>query len=187
MEKLRTFIAVELPGTIREELAGLQERLRSPDLSAKWVSPDNIHLTLKFLGSVESERIRAITGALKGSLEDEKSFSFTLNGVGAFPSPSRPRVVWVGIKEGKEEVRRIAVKIEHALELMGFPKEKRGFSSHVTLLRIKREGKPGELRARIEGTDYRSDPIRVSSIAMMKSDLTPQGPIYTRLNEVKLG
>lgn len=186
MEQLRTFIAIELPGDIKGELSDLQQELACPDLHAKWVSRENIHLTLKFLGAVASDRIAEITGALKESLKNEEGFSFTLNGVGAFPSPSRPKVVWVGITEGKEKLRTIAGKIEATLEKMGFPKEKRGFSAHVTLSRIKREGKSGVLKEKIESKDYSSHPIRVSTIAIMKSDLTPGGPIYSKLGEVRL-
>ena len=187
MERLRTFIAIELPATIREELCGLQEQLRSPGLSAKWVFRDNIHLTLKFLGPVESGRLPAINSALEESLADEKTFSFNLEGLGVFPSLSRPRVVWVGIDEGKDELKRIAGKIEDALASIGFPKEERRFSAHITLSRVKREAQPGKLREKIEGLDYSSGPITVSRIVTMKSNLTPEGPIYTRLGEVKLG
>jgi 2'-5' RNA ligase len=186
MEQLRTFIAIEFPADIKQELSHLQQELASPDLNAKWVSRENIHLTLKFLGSVPSNKIGEIGRALRECLQDEETFSFVLSGLGAFPSVSRPKVVWVGIEEGKERLRRIARKIEAALEKLGFPKEKRGFSAHVTLSRIKKEKKPGGLEKRIGDTNYTSHPIRVPRIALMKSDLTSKGPIYSTLDEVKL-
>ena len=186
MERIRTFIAIELPRDIRGELFRLQEELKSPGLSAKWVSKDNIHLTLKFLGSVESNKIVEIKRALVESLKEEGSFSFILSELGVFPSLSRPRVLWVGVTEGKERLREIAGKVEAALEPIGFPREKRGFSAHVTLARIKREENLGELKEKLEGKDYRSRPILVSKIAIMKSDLTPEGPIYTKLDEVRV-
>ncbi|KPJ51227.1 hypothetical protein AMJ40_00535 [candidate division TA06 bacterium DG_26] len=186
MEKIRTFIAVELPGDIRGELSALRRELDSPGLAAKWVSPHNIHLTLKFLGSVERSKIAEMETLLEESLREEKEFKFELSGLGAFPSASRPRVLWVGISEGKEELRRIARKIEHVLEKMGFPKEERGFSAHVTLARVKSEGRKGELGEKLERAHYTSHPIVVSRIAIMKSDLTPEGPVYTRLGEIRL-
>jgi len=143
-------------------------------------------LTLKFLGGVPSNKIAEIGRALRECLEGEEAFFFVLSGLGAFPSPSRPKVVWIGIEEGKERLRRIAQKIEAALEKIGFSKEKRGFSAHVTLSRIRREKKPKELEKKIESKDYSSHPIRVSRIALMKSDLTPEGPIYSKLDEVRL-
>ncbi len=187
MKPVRTFIAIELPGGVREELSRLQEELASPNLAAKWVSRENIHLTVKFLGSVESDRIAEIRRVLRDCLRDEEAFHFTLSGVGAFPSLSRPKVVWVGVGEGKEELRRIARKIEDALDEIGFPKESRGFSAHVTLARIKRAEKTEELKKKIEEKEYGPRQVRMSKVAIMKSDLTPQGPIYTRLDEVKLG
>lgn len=187
MERLRIFFAIELPREVKGELSRLQAELKSPNLSAKWVSPENIHLTIKFLGSVDSGKIAEIKRSLKQCLKDEKNFSFRLNGLGVFPSSSRPRVVWVGVEEEDEKLKRIAEKIEAALEEIGFPREKRKFSAHVTLARIKREENPGELKRKMEGKGYSSHPIRISKIAIMKSDLTPKGPIYTKLNEVRLG
>lgn len=187
MEQVRTFVAITLPMDVREGLAGLRNRLDSPDLAAKWVSRENIHLTLKFLGSVDSDRIVEIEGALKRALQEHTSFHFVLGRVGSFPSPSRPRVIWVGVVEGKEQLREIALSIEEELADIGFPKDRKGFSAHVTLARVKREKKRGRLAEAMSETDYRSRSIEVSRVEIMRSQLRPQGPIYTRLAEVRLG
>ncbi len=187
MDKVRTFVAITLPADVREELADLRNRLDSPGLAAKWVSRENIHLTLKFLGSVDADRLVEIEEALKRAVQEHSSFRLVLGGVGSFPSPLRPRVIWAGVVEGREELRAIARAVEDELAHIGFPKERKGFSAHVTLARVKREKKRGELAEAMSETDYRSRSIEVSRVEMMRSQLRPQGPIYTLLAEVTLG
>jgi len=176
---VRTFIAVNLPDTIRGEIGNYLDTFRSMARGITWVAPGNAHITLKFLGEVPEGELGGVTGAVKNALWGHKPFHVQLGGFGAFPNFKRPRVFWVGITDGVKMLRDLAGYIDHQLVPLGFEKEKRKFSAHITLGRIKQPGNFKELWHAADNTRYISDPFTVSSVEVMKSVLTPQGAKYS--------
>jgi 2'-5' RNA ligase len=139
---MRTFVAVNLSISTVRAIAEVQGELRSElkrsDAKIRWVPPANMHQTIKFLGDVDVELTEGIAAALRKVAADIAPFRVEAVGLGAFPSPSKPRVIWVGIKDTGEGLLRLAKATEAALSELGFPKEKRPFRAHVTLGRVKR-------------------------------------------------
>jgi len=187
MDKARTFIAVPISAEVRRRLAEVEEELRASGADVKWVPEENLHITLKFLGYVEPERLEAVIRAVESAIDGAAAFDVSLSGVGAFPKPSRPSVVWVGVTTGGEELKALAERIEVALERIGFGREQRPFSAHITAGRVRSPKNLGRLHETIER--LREEPagsFRAESIAVMKSDLRPTGPIYTEIANCKL-
>lgn len=187
MDKIRTFIAVRLPAATRRRLAELEERLVHAGTNVKWVSEENLHITLRFLGYVERERMKAIYEAVEDAVVCVRAFDITLSGVGAFPKPSRPNVVWAGVTSGRDELGALAERVEEALARIGFAPEPRKFSAHVTLGRVKSATGSDDLREAIEGLRHEPvDSVKVTDVAVMKSELYRAGPVYSALKEFGL-
>ena len=136
---LRCFVAVELSPEVREAVARAQTAVRAaaPTADVRWANPAGLHLTLEFLGGVEETRVPAVVEALAGAVEASAPLALVAAGLGGFPSARRPRVVWAGIAEGAEGLRRLAAAVEGALAPLGFPPEARPFSGHVTIGRVR--------------------------------------------------
>lgn len=192
MEKIRTFIAIELNESIKDGLTEVQEQLKgeAPQGSVRWVKPEGIHLTLKFLGDVPADQIGEITGALQKSCQRFAPFSVSCSGLGCFPDLRHPRVVWVGIQEETGTLAQLQKAIEENVAPLGYPTEKRKFSPHLTIGRVQRRVSSGELRRLGELVGASEIGIlgqmEVRSVNLMRSDLRPSGAVYTRLAEVKL-
>jgi 2'-5' RNA ligase len=192
MEKIRTFIAIELDESIKNELTKLQERLKdkAPRGSVRWVKPKGIHLTLKFLGDVPADQIEEITKALQKGCQGVAPFSLSCGGLGCFPNLNRPRVMWVGIQEETGTLAQLKKSIEGNVAPLGYPTEKRKFSPHLTLGRVQRRASAGDRRqlGDLIGTlDIGLlGQMEVHSVNLMRSDLRPSGAVYTRLAEVEL-
>jgi 2'-5' RNA ligase len=192
MDKIRTFIAIELDESIKDGLTRLQEGLKGevPQGSVRWVRPASIHLTLKFLGDVPADQIGEITRALERSCQGFAPFSLTCGGLGCFPNLKRPRVVWVGVHEETGTLAQLQKAIEANVAPLGYPTEKRKFSPHLTLGRVQRRVSSSDLHRL--GEQVGSSEIgtlgqmEVRSVNLMRSDLRPSGAVYTRLAEVKL-
>ena len=186
MAEIRSFIAIELPSKIKTELSGLVGRL-SPKYqrSVKWVNPEGIHLTLKFLGSVPEEKISDIIDVLDDIASESHPFELCLDEVGAFPNLKSPRVAWVGISGNLHDLSSIHRKIENSIVHLGFEKEKRVFSAHLTIGRVK------DSTNKIERADIGRDlsvsaikqslPFSINGFTLMKSTLTPKGAIYEQI------
>lgn len=182
---MRTFIALELSAEIREELSRLHGEFKKTDADVKWVKPENIHLTLKFLGNVDEAKIEKIKNALGEISGREKPFEISLSGLGAFPNLNYPRVVWVGIDKGSSEAEKIAGLIADSMEKLGFPKEERPFSAHLTLGRVKSGRNKAGLKEKISSLSVQPKSCAVNHITLFQSTLTPAGPIYTPLYAAK--
>lgn len=183
---LRLFIAVELDPEIRERLAAIHECL--PASTVRWVRPENLHLTLKFLGEVPQERILQIREALERVAHQHSPLEFVLEGVGAFPDFKRPAVLWVGVSSGQEALRRLARHLERELEGLGARPDKRGFLGHVTLGRVTRPGQAPLPEQAIRS--LASGPLgtgRVAEFCLSSSQLQPTGPVYSVLHRFPLG
>ncbi len=191
-EQIRTFIAVELEEAQKRALRDVQETLKAERAGryVRWVAPEAIHLTLKFLGGVDADRMPALQSALDQACAGIPPFTLSLAGLGAFPNTRRPNVVWVGIGGETGTVARLAEQIDRACASLGFPAETRPFSPHLTLGRVKRDVRPadqqfvGEMVAQAEVGDLGE--CRVSHVNIMKSDLRPTGSVYARLYAVQL-
>ena len=188
---IRCFIAIELDKTIREQLSliqkKLQKQLRGNESGIKWVPPENIHLTLKFLGNVADQDIREICAAVSRAASEFQPFSFSVGTCGCFPPKSAARVLWIGITEGQPELKQLAKRVDHWVNKLGFPLEKRAFSGHLTLARI-RQANAGKAvsRAAEETTIETLGQQTISEITVFQSDLRPGGPIYTPLHHAPL-
>ena len=180
---MRTFIAFELSSAIKEELGRLKQEIKKVDADVKWSHPDNIHLTLKFLGNVEEEKIEQIKNILNEISSVEKPFEITLFKLGAFPSLDYPKVLWVGIDKNCSEVERIAKTLEDSLEKIGFEKEEKSFSAHLTLGRIKSGKNKAKLKEKLISSPVESRSSEIKGMTLFKSELTPKGPIYNSLHE----
>ena len=190
MNLLRAFIAVELPFEIRQTVCNTTSRLRN-EIGAlvRWVSIENMHLTLKFLGDVSLSNVEMLSHMLRAETDLFNCFDLHLNGLGSFPNLKRPRVIYVGIQAPAvlESLRR---GIESASRRLGYESEERGFSPHLTIGRVKQNVTATEqqtIRRALEGTKIDSlGTARVDSIQLFKSDLKPTGSVYTRLYSASL-
>ena len=183
---MRTFIAIELGKPVKDALSRLQSELNKSEADVKWVFPENIHLTLKFLGEVKEEKIPKIIQSLKKIAHTVNSFRAEINTIGAFPNAKSPRVIWVGIEQGKENLLQLAELIEDGAVKLGFPREERKFSAHITIGRVRSPKSKAALLQTMEQLQF--DPLSqtIKSIALFKSTLTPKGPIYEKLSEESL-
>lgn len=176
----RVFIGVDLPDKLKHDIAAVANELKSPGI--RLVSPENLHITLKFLGDVDETTIEKLKETLGEILFT--SFSASFSGLGVFPSISRPRVIWVGVESGKEEILHLWREIEKVTSRMGFRKEKR-FVPHVTIGRVKRTSpEVNRLIRRVLEIEKDKDfgHMDVKSFKLKKSKLTPSGPVYSDLH-----
>jgi 2'-5' RNA ligase len=191
MEEVRCFIAIELPDGVKRDLRELQAQLKAASLApVKWVDPENIHLTLKFLGNVAAGRLDKIGQAMTEAVQGTSSFSLEVKELGVFPNPKRVQIVWVGVSGETEKLAILQQRIESGLEKLGFPSENRRFTPHLTLARLRDRATPQErekLGQTIAETEFASaQSFMVNSVKLMKSQLTPEGPIYSQLSSAAL-
>ena len=190
-ERIRAFVAIELAPGLRESLAEALDALRQAHLRGlRLVDPEAIHLTLKFLGDVPVPTIPEIASALKRVAEGVPPLTLALDRAGGFPSLERPRVLWVGLRGDLPTLQRLQGAVETALADLGFPREPRSFSPHLTLARVRPETRPEERRRIGERSAQLSvspAEMRAEEVALMRSDLRPTGAVYTRLEVAQLG
>jgi 2'-5' RNA ligase len=185
---IRSFLAIELPKTILKKIEEVQGDLRSPHADVLWVNPEKIHLTLKFFGNIEESRIDLIVKSIEEPIRNTSPFSVIVKGVGAFPNLKNPRVVWMGLVDGKDILTSLQKKVESQLEKIGFQPEDRPFHPHLTLGRMKSGRGKEDLMGRMEKhKEEEFGVFPVERVVLFKSDLKPTGPIYTPLKEMKLG
>ncbi len=183
---LRLFVAVNLSAEIRERLVAAQEHLRRARADVSWVRPENIHITLKFLGETAEERVEAIRRALHAVASEHAAFRLAVAGVGTFGGRV-PRVVWIGVTEGAEPLTALAGHVESSLADLGFPREKRGFTAHLTLGRVRSGKNVGELAAAIrEIQEERFGAVAADAFELIQSRLHPSGSVYTTLDRFVL-
>jgi 2'-5' RNA ligase len=185
---IRTFIAVELSDAVRQRVTQLVEQLSHTRAKVKWVSPANMHLTLKFLGDVPQEKTAAVCEATAEAVREVPAFDAECVGAGAFPTAKRPSTIWLGMGRGAEELGKLQKAIEKALSRIGFPREGRRYTPHLTVGRVRGGGKEisalGELLG--EHGDFQAGESRIDQVTVFASDLTPTGPVYTVLGRAPL-
>jgi RNA 2',3'-cyclic 3'-phosphodiesterase len=184
---VRTFISVHIPDTVRRDIGAMVDGLRPAGGSeVKWIRPESLHLTLKFLGDVEEGRITAVGSAVETAVSSMPAFDLALGGTGAFPNARRPSVLWIGVPMGAEPMAALAGSIESALAGLGFDREKRPFSAHLTIGRVRPAGNAQRTMERMAETGFECAPFKVGAVHVMKSELQRSGAEYTVLRTIKL-
>jgi 2'-5' RNA ligase len=191
MDTIRSFFAIDLSLEIINEFNMIIHKINNntPPI-IKWVDRKNQHLTLKFLGNLKSIDVEPIRDLLIKEITNISKFSITIARLGVFPSTSRPRVIWIGIEESLD-LLKVFLEIESATAAMGYPKEKRLFSPHITLGRVRRYSKPYEIKnlktfLKIFNVRKIGD-MEINEINLYKSILKPTGPIYSKVFSLMLG
>ena len=191
MEQIRSFIAIELPDEVKQALVQLQAQLKTgKQPPVKWVDPYSVHLTLKFLGNIAVAKTGEITAAIEKAAQGMSPFQLEVKELGVFPNFKRVRVVWVGVSGEIAQLSQLQKRIESNLAPLGFAPESRPFTPHLTLARVREQASPGEQQSlgqliastRFEAV-YR---FSVDSINLMRSQLTSEGAIYSRISTIKL-
>jgi 2'-5' RNA ligase len=186
---VRTFIAVELSEDVRSQAVRLIDRLARSDAKVKWVGPENMHLTVKFLGDVPEEQIASVCAAVGDAVRASAPFEAELRGAGAFPNAARARTIWLGVGTGTDQLVQMHASLDKALRALGFPREGRKYHPHLTLGRVRGRGRPpaglaDQLR---ENSDFLAGTASIDEAVVFSSDLTPQGPVYRALGRLTLG
>ena len=187
---MRCFIAIDIDKKTKDALSDLQQQLRSKaDIKkndVKWVKPEAMHLTLKFLGEVEDDQIVDVCKAVQQAAAEHSSFELDIESVGCFGGRNA-RVLWVGTGLGSEQLCQLQKDLEDRLAQAGWPKEKRQFSGHLTLCRIKNPKAAVKLiEISRNYRDFKAGTILADSLRVYHSRLTPTGPVYTLLAKYKL-
>jgi len=192
MDVVRSFIAIDLPAGVRSELTSFEEKLKARRHPfVKWVDPGSMHLTLKFLGNVAPDSMPQIVEAMSRVAKLHSTFELQVAGTGAFPNWQRPQVVWVGVGGELDRLNSLQKGLESVLSPLGFPSESRPFSAHLTVGRLRDRVTPDDRRRFAEfaqTVEFKTSlSFEVNAVRLMKSQLTPAGPIYTELAVAKLG
>ena len=183
---MRSFIAIELSETVKSTLAELQQEFKKCGADVRWVNPDNVHLTLKFLGNIEEKSAEETLKLMEKTCSRYNPFNIELKGLGTFPNSKSPRVLWVGIS-GNSVLAELQRDIEDGMASLGFASENRKFTPHLTLGRFRSlKGKECLLEAIKLFEKNSFGLINVKSIFLMRSDLSPAGARYTKIGEVPL-
>jgi 2'-5' RNA ligase len=187
---LRLFVAVNLDPSLGPAVEEVRRRLLEawPQGAhlVKWVEPHNLHLTLKFLGPVAASRASRVAEALR-AIESAAPFDLHLLGLGAFPRPRGARVLWVGVREGSDELGHLARRVEEVLEPLGFGREERPFSAHLTIGRLRTPAYHPELEAALnQNSRVEIGCQRVHLVELVESRLRPAGPVYTVVRSYRL-
>lgn len=194
---MRTFLAIELPSSIKEELSRRQSSLQRsladlPGETCRWTRPQHFHLTLRFLGEIDESQRSDLTERLAHTLPSHSRFSLTLGEIGAFPRMGEPSVLWVGIDGDREHLDSLQRSIEAIVVQVGMKGESRPYRPHLTLARlgprIEPESKQAIGRRLREGSLFGQEALswRVDEVALIRSDLSPQGVRYTTLSHFSL-
>ena len=190
-EQIRSFIAIELPEEVKTGLHRLQAELKLPQHNfVKWVAPQSIHITLKFLGNISPQKVAEVTRVMEQASHGVSPFQVDISEVGAFPNLRQPRVLWLGIRGEIDKLAAWQKRIDDGLAPLGFTKEARPFTPHLTLARLREGVSSGDRRdfgELVMKTPVEANyKVNVNSLSLMKSQLLPTGAVYSRLAEVRL-
>ncbi len=186
---IRAFIAIKLPDFIKKVLKDTQKTMLENGIKAKYISPENMHLTLKFLGNIDSDLLPEIKKTLTRSAQYVKPIRLSLKGIGAFPNSRSPKVIWAGINGETQKLATLHAKLEQRLSKLGIREEKREFHGHLTLARIKKNRLSAQKFERfIQQTgQFESVKFTADRLILFQSRLMPKGPIYIKLFSAKFG
>ena len=195
---IRCFVAIELPEELRGRIADSIAFLKSGKADVKWVPPENLHFTMKFLGQVPLDDIPRLTGLLKDAVKDIEPFEVEVGGTGVFPRPGSPRVFWVGVNDPDKLLQGLARNMEEVLASAGYGEREKGeFTPHLTIGRLREAGPGNRSRGREEAgevarglatlKDVLFGKIKLENISLMRSELGPGGARYSRISEIEFG
>jgi len=189
MSRLRTFIAVDPGKAIRDRLVALQDALARAGAEVKWVEPDNLHVTLLFLGEVVDKDVPSVCRVVSDVAGKHGPFPMSVEKTGCFPNARRPRILWVGVGRGEADLCFLHDELEQPLLDLGcYRREGRRYTPHITLGRNKKDGASGELAAALaKKADWKAGEITVAEILVMSSELRSDGPEYTVLSRAPCG
>ena len=188
METIRAFIAVPASDEVRHLVRDVVSGLRWAGAEVKWVEPENVHFTVKFLGNIRQEDAQKLGRGLSDALRDTGGFDVMITKAGTFPGGRKaPRVVWLGLGEGFETLKDVALKVEDACAGLGFERETRPFKAHLTIGRVRR-GSPklAELAEAVAQVEFKPLKLEVDRVNLTRSRLSPRGPTYTVIESVAL-
>ncbi len=183
---MRLFIALPLGPSVKDALGKIIGLFRQKGGSVKWVKPENVHLTLRFLGETDENLVDEIKNHIDEAVKSHRQVQTSIATLGGFPNLNRPRVIWVGIEQHLEALSKMARDIEHRMRSLDFEKEKKPFKAHLTLGRVRHPQGLENLTGFIKDYRFEEIPLLFDRVVLFKSTLTPQGPIYDRLHEAKL-
>lgn len=182
---IRLFIALDLPKEVKTYLSQIIEDMKSKGANIKWVTADNIHLTMKFLGNTEPSKVDLIKNALNNTIKITKPIETNLSILGGFPNLNKPRVIWIDIEKNRELIIRTAKDIETSLTDVGFETENKKFTPHLTLGRVKDLQNFEILDSYLQNLQLKPFDFIFESLSLIKSTLTQQGPIYKKLHTIQ--
>lgn len=189
MARIRTFIAVDLAAGIKDRVVGLQEELGRSGASVKWVPRQNLHLTLLFLGDVEELDVVKICRTVQARSRKHAPFTVEAAGLGAFPNTRRPKILWVGLTQGVDELRALHADLEEGLlELGCYRREERGYTPHLTLGRLSQEDRAEPWAPVLaKYADWPGGSSPVDEVLVMSSEMRRDGPEYAVMGRAALG
>jgi 2'-5' RNA ligase len=187
-QTMRTFIGVPLPPAIRDKLVALQEQFAETGVDVKWVEPENLHVTMLFLGEVDAREVLTVCKTVEGVTATTEPFAMRVASVGCFPNPRRPRTIWAGIEKGSEKLVELHDALEVPLMEQGcYRREERAFTPHITLGRVKGESDTRSLaEAMKQQADWFAGQMAVNEIQVLSSELKKDGPVYTVMSRARL-
>jgi 2'-5' RNA ligase len=184
MSLTRCFIALELPLPVQQHLAGIISQLKTTPADIKWVDPQNTHLTLKFLGEISPEQVKAARDFLAKQCGRHQSMICSTSQIGVFPGWSRPQVIWLGLKDGIGQISELQKTLEDGLDGCGFAREPKKFKPHLTLGRVRSPSNVEALAGKIKSSEIKKIEFSLSKLSLIKSTLTPGGPVYQPLETI---
>lgn len=183
---LRTFVAVEIPRTIREEIDAFIHEFRSMDADVRWEPVRKLHITLKFLGETGESQVPDIIRLLHNAADGIRPFPLAFGSTGCFPNRRDPRVLWIGAESPEGSLTTLAGRVDTCMQEAGFEPESKPFHPHITVARVKGKRNVADLLRRMESRTFRSQPTEVSHIVLVKSELRPGGSEYSVLHSIPL-
>ena len=184
---MRLFVAIELSNEVKSALTNVQRSLSAWSKAVRWTPAAQLHLTAKFLGEVAEESVSAIREAVVKVADSAQEFDLTLTGTGCFPPGGAVRIVWVGAADVPVRLSKLVEGLENEFEPMGFSRESRPFSPHLTIGRVQEDSSGGRLRSAVVEAKVRSVTQRVAALTLMSSVLSPKGPSYSVVARAALG
>lgn len=183
---MRLFVAIVLSDRVRKNLADLQRVLGRTCPGVRWILPELLHLTVKFLGEVPDSQVPAVCEAIEKGAAPLEPFEMNVEGCGCFPPRGPVRIVWAGASAAEGTLQRCAESVTSELSRAGFAGDEKPFSPHITIGRVREDSSGGKLRSAVSSASFASVDQRVESISLMSSVLSPKGPAYTRVGRSKL-
>ena len=184
---MRVFIAINVPEEIQKTIAAVQSELKPAGADARWMLPGQFHFTLKFLGDISPDKVEPAIAAMEKALQGFGPFELALSGLGVFPDMKKPKVVWMGAQDVTQAATRLSAVLDDAFEALGYAREARPFAAHLTLGRVRSRLHESALVELIKKNQSAAGGIiPVTTVDLMRSSLSDNGPEYTRLKAVSI-